>query len=133
MQDRICPSIYGVELEIAIFIMIMNHTCVYGYGRVNQILDESRNARTGDGSNTALRESQRVQSYTWPCTRVAKIWDPFNVNVEVWLSSLEWTDHPLVHVAQLGTLFLLLKVLPRPPQYSLLFSTNLHCSFGPTQ
>ena len=73
MQDRICPSIYGVELEIAIFIMVMNHTCVYGYGRVHHILDEPRNARTGDGSNTALGEIQWDQSYTWPCTRVAKI------------------------------------------------------------
>ena len=89
--------------------MIIGYTCVYGYKKIHHILDKPRDARTGDGSNTALGESQRDQSCTWPCTKAPEL----DVNVEVWLQFLQWTDHPLVPVAHLGTLFLLHKVLPR--------------------
>ena len=69
-----------MEFEIAVWIAVVNHACVYGSGMVHQILDESRNARIGDGSNTALGEVQWDQGYTRPRTRVSKIGIYVNVN-----------------------------------------------------
>ena len=101
-----------MKLEIAFLIVVVNHARVYGSGMADQILNKSRNARSGDGSNTALGERQWDQGYTRTRTRVSKIGIYVNVNHKACVESLHSTDLPLAHGAQLGKLFLLHKVLP---------------------
>ena len=62
-----------MKLEIAIWTVVVNHARVYRSRMVHQIFDESRNARGGDGFDTALGERQWNQRYTWPRARVSEI------------------------------------------------------------